>query len=212
MAIRIQQFILEPYHSNTYLISVEQEQACYLVDLGNAKDAIASLQQDQYIKAVFLTHAHYDHIADIHYVLEKFPNCSIYCSPYTQEALADSKLNLSFYHQTPVTFSGDNIVVISENVSNPIFKDLAIQVMATSGHNAGCLTFKLKNNFFTGDALIPGRAIVTKLKSGNKIEAKNSIRKLKRIVKPDDVIYPGHGEAVLVQNINWDFYEAETNL
>ncbi|WP_445715159.1 MBL fold metallo-hydrolase [Flavobacterium sp.] len=205
---------MESYNSNTFLISSSNDNnnvSC-LIDVGNSKDVLKSLDKGQKIKFLFLTHAHYDHIAGITEVINRFPDCIIYCHAYTKEALADSKLNLSFYHQTPVTFSGDNIVVISENASIPVFNDLEIEVIATPGHNAGCLTFKLKNNFFTGDALIPGRAIVTKLKSGNKIEAKNSIRKLKRIVKPDDVIYPGHGEAVLVQNINWDFYEAETSL
>lgn len=206
MAISIQQFILEPYHSNTYLISVEEEQACYLVDLGNAKDAIASLQLHQYIKAVFLTHAHYDHIADIHYVLEKFPNCSIYCSSYTQEALADSKLNLSFYHGTPVSYSGDNVVVLYENETLDLFQNQFLTVIATPGHNEGCLSFKFQHFCFTGDTLIPGNKVVTKLKSGNKVAAKKSIFKLKTQLQSKDSIMPGHGELISSGDVDWDFF------
>jgi ribonuclease BN (tRNA processing enzyme) len=62
----IQKFVLENYMSNTFLISKIQESAFYLIDIGNVKEALAFLQPKQYIKAVFLTHAHYDHIADIH--------------------------------------------------------------------------------------------------------------------------------------------------
>lgn len=206
MAIRIQQFILEPYHSNTYLISVEQEQACYLVDLGNAKDAIASLQQHQYIKAVFLTHAHYDHIADIHCVLEKFPNCSIYCSLYTQEALADSKLNLSFYHGTPVSYSGDNVVVLYENDTLDLFQNQFLTVIATPGHNEGCLSFKFQHFCFTGDALIPQVKVVTKLKSGNKVAAKLSIDKIRQRLVDTDVVLAGHGAPFFKKDLDWDCF------
>jgi glyoxylase-like metal-dependent hydrolase (beta-lactamase superfamily II) len=56
------------------------------------------------------------------------------------------------------------------------------------------------------DSLIPHIAVVTKLKGGNKKEAANSIRKLRKIINPTDVIYPGHGSEVLAQDVNWDFY------
>jgi hydroxyacylglutathione hydrolase len=206
VAIRIQQFILESYHSNTYLISVEQEQACYLVDLGNAKDAIASLQQHQYIKAVFLTHAHYDHIADIHCVLEKFPNCSIYSSLYTKEALADSKLNLSFYHGTPVAYSGDNVVVLYENDTLDLFQNQFLTVIATPGHNEGCLSFKFQHFCFTGDALIPQVKVVTKLKSGNKVAAKLSIDKIRQRLVDTDVVLAGHGAPFSKKDLDWDCF------
>lgn len=206
MRYSVKTFVQQDYNSNTYLISVEREQACYLVDLGNAKDAIASLQQHQYIKAVFLTHAHYDHIVDINYVLEKFPNCRIYCSYYTQEALADSKLNLSFYHGTPVNYSGDNLTVLYENDTLDLFQNQFLTVIATPGHNEGCLSFKFQHFCFTGDSLIPGNKVVTKLKSGNKVFAKKSIFKLKTQLQSKDSIMPGHGAPISIGNIDWDFF------
>ncbi len=206
MRYSVQTFIQQDYNSNTYLISVEQEQACYLVDLGNAKDAIASLQQHQYIKAVFLTHAHYDHIADIHYVLEKFPNCSIYSSLYTKEALADSKLNLSFYHGTPVAYSGDNVVVLYENETLDLFQNQFLTVIATPGHNEGCLSFKFQHFCFTGDALIPQVKVVTKLKSGNKVAAKLSIDKIRQRLVDTDVVLAGHGAPFFKKDLDWDCF------
>lgn len=206
MRYSVQTFIQQDYNSNTYLISVEQEQACYLVDLGNAKDAIASLQQHQYIKAVFLTHAHYDHIADIHYVLEKFPNCSIYSSFYTKEALADSKLNLSFYHGTPVAYSGDNVIILYENNTLDLFQNQFLTVIATPGHNEGCLSFKFQHFCFTGDALIPQVKVVTKLKSGNKVAAKLSVDKIRQRLVDTDVILAGHGEPFFKKDLDWDCF------
>ena len=206
MAFNIKQFIQESYHSNTYFISVKQEQACYLIDLGNAKEAIAFLHPKQYIKAVFLTHPHYDHIADIHYLLERFPECLIYCSLETKVALANSKLNLSFYHGTPIEYSGKNIVVLDDFESVTLYPNQKIVAIATPGHHIGCLSFQYQQFCFTGDSLIPGIAVVTKLKTGNKQMALQSIEKLKIHLDLNTIIMPGHGEHVSYGNLDWDLY------
>ena len=113
MEFKIKKFILKSSNSNTYLIQSEvDEKRCYLIDAGNGIEAINALQHNQNIDAVFLTHAHYDHIAHIGDVIEKFTSCKIYCSEYTRVALSDHKLNFSFYHGTPVSFMGEQINIV----------------------------------------------------------------------------------------------------
>ena len=202
----IQKFVLENYLSNTFLISKTQESVCYLIDLGNAKEAIAFLQPKQYIKAVFLTHPHYDHIADIHYLLEKFPECLIYCSLETKVALTNSKLNLSFYHGTPIEYSGKNIVVIDDLDTLTLYPNQKIMAIATPGHHIGCLSFQYLQFCFTGDSLIPGIAVVTKLKTGNKQMALQSIAKLKIHLDLNTIIMPGHGESISYDEVDWNFF------
>ena len=205
--MKIQKFIFSNSKSNTYLIENEKsEENCYLIDAGNCIDAINSLQPNQKIEAVFLTHAHYDHIAHIGDVIEKFPNCKIYCSEYTRIALADHKLNLSFYHGTPVTFTGEQINIVKENDIIPLFNQDKMVILETPGHNEGCLTFQLGNYFFTGDALIPNIPIVTKLKSGNKQQAKESALKIKMATDENSIICPGHLNMIKSTEIDWKVY------
>ena len=207
MKHKIKKFILKSSNSNTYLLQSEFDvMKCYLIDAGNCIDAINSLQPNQKIEAVFLTHAHYDHIAHIGDVIEKFPNCKIYCSEYTRIALADHKLNLSFYHGTPVTFTGEQINIVKENDIIPLFNQDKMVILETPGHNEGCLTFQLGNYFFTGDALIPNIPIVTKLKSGNKQQAKESALKIKMATDENSIICPGHLNMITSTEINWNIY------
>ena len=207
MKHQIKQFILKSSNSKTYLLQGEFDvMKCYLIDAGNCIDAINSLQPNQKIEAVFLTHAHYDHIAHIGDVIEKFPNCKIYCSEYTRIALADHKLNLSFYHGTPVTFTGEQINIVKENDIIPLFNQDKMVILETPGHNEGCLTFQLANYFFTGDALIPNIPIVTKLKSGNKQQAKESALKIKMATDENSIICPGHLNMIKSTEINWNIY------
>jgi glyoxylase-like metal-dependent hydrolase (beta-lactamase superfamily II) len=184
---------------------VDQKRS-YLIDAGNGVEAMRALQPNQNIDAIFLTHAHYDHIAHIGDVIEKFPNCKIYCSEYTRIALADHKLNLSFYHGTPVTFTGEQINIVKENDIIPLFNQDKMVILETPGHNEGCLTFQLANYFFTGDALIPNIPIVTKLKSGNKQQAKESALKIKMATDENSIICPGHLNMIKSTEINWNIY------
>ena len=207
MLLIVQTFVNEQYNANTYLLTDRSnDRDCYLVDIGTADGVLEVLQSHQKIKGIFLTHAHYDHICGIHEVITKFPHCKIYCSQYTKEALADAKINLSFYHNTPITYSGNNIEIVKEHDKIKIFEQLLLEVIATPGHNTGSLSFRINQAIFTGDSLIPEAAIVTKLKSGNKVEAKESVLKLKAICNFQTIIYPGHGKPINAVEVDWDFY------
>jgi hydroxyacylglutathione hydrolase len=207
MGVSIQKFINDAYNANTYLISSATESPfCYLIDIGNAQAVLNDLKKHQEIKAVFLTHPHYDHICGIHAVLEQYPGCLIYCSPYTKKALADAKTNLSFYQGTPITYEGTNVVTVRESDSMDLFEDTALEIIETPGHNEGSLTFKIGHAIFTGDSLIPKIPVVTKLKTGNKLEARQSISKIRNKAVPHGIIYPGHGNAVPADAVDWNFY------
>jgi hydroxyacylglutathione hydrolase len=80
-------------------------------------------------------------------------------------ALADSKINLSFYHGASISYKGKNIKVSEENDNIHLYRNLYLSVTETSGHNEGCLCFKLNHFIFTGYSLIIGRKVVTKVKS-----------------------------------------------
>ncbi|MEZ7500378.1 MBL fold metallo-hydrolase [Flavobacterium sp. Arc3] len=207
MLIKIQAVTNEHFKANTYIIkSSTSESACYLVDIGNYDGVMDVLEKNHYIKGVFLTHAHYDHICGINEIVNQFPDCTIFCSKYTKEALQDSKVNLSFYHNTPVTYKGNNIKILTEEDSIDLFINVKLTALETPGHNEGSLTFKIEQAIFSGDSLIPETAVITKLKSGNKADAQKSIIKIQQNTREHDVIYPGHGKSFEATKINWNFY------
>lgn len=210
MSLIIQTTINTHFNSNTYLIkNSANDTACYLIDIGNHTGIVEALEKKEYIKGIFLTHAHYDHICGINEILKKFPHCIIFCSEYTKKALLDSKLNLSFYHEAPITYKGKNVKIIKEGDAISLFENVMINILETPGHNAGSLSFKINQAFFTGDSLIPKIPVVTKLKSGNKLDAKNSIIKIKKSTTDQTIIYPGHGNSVEILEMDWDFFLKE---
>lgn len=203
MSIEVTQIPNVHYGSNTYLLEDSIiKNFCCLIDIGNAQSVFDCLKPKQKVTQLFITHAHLDHIEGINDLIKRFPECEIYVSLFTKRALSDSKLNLSLYQNKPIEFKSDNIHVVEDGEQINILSKDVLCIMETPGHNKGALSFRIGNGIFTGDSLIPETKVVTKLKSGNKQEAKRSIHSILNNLKDDEWIYPGHGSYVLKSSIN----------
>ena len=191
--INIHQVINSVFSSNTFVLKNKQNDA-YLIDIGDF-EPIAQLGVKE-IKGVFLTHVHYDHIYGLRKLLERFPNCPIYTSEWGVEALASDKLNFSRYHGDPLVIIGENVNAVHEGGNIELFENISLEFFETPGHNKSCLTFKVGNNIFTGDAFIPGIKVVTTLPNANKTDAAASQQRIISMAQGMN-LYPGHGEVYL---------------
>lgn len=187
------------YTSNIYKIAIEN--SVWFIDIGNAKPAIQSLSKNEEVKGLIITHSHYDHIYGINELCQLFPACKVYVSEYANEGLYSEKLNLSFYHEDPIVFKGDNVQIISDNESIELIEDFFLKCIYTPGHNAGSMCFKLNEYLFTGDSFIPGIPVVTKLKSGDKAQNEISLNRIKSLIQPTTIVCPGHGPIFLGKDL-----------
>lgn len=196
----------EEFTSNVYLISSINAKAVYLIDCGAYEDVLNHIMSDQYLEAIFITHYHYDHIYFIKEWRLRFPRVKVFGSNQTFNGLRNSKLNLSFYHEDPIEVDVQDYFFLKNNEIVPLFDGHNLEAIETEGHCEGSLTYIIKNNFFTGDALIPNIPVVTKLRTGNKELAKESANKIKSLAGKDSVIYPGHLEPIKYPEISWEMY------
>lgn len=100
--------------------------------------------------------------------------------------LADAKLNMSFYHETPVRIDFPNVRVVKEG--NKVF---GLEVYETPGHNPSCLCFANSEAIFTGDAYIPGFKVVTNLPHCEKALAAASVARIMALAG-GKMVYAGH--------------------
>lgn len=187
----IHQIVNSIFNSNTYILSDKED--CWLIDIGDTVKVLDCVSNKMNIKGVFLTHSHFDHIYGINELHERFPLCNIYTSDYGKIALKDSKKNLSLYNGYPMDYLDDNVIVMNDGDMINIFDDISINVLETPGHCPSCLTYYTDNYVFTGDSYIPGIKVVTNLPKGNKIQAQESVEKIKGLIE-NRTICPGHGE------------------
>lgn len=147
------------------------------------------------IKGVLLTHTHYDHIYGLNVLLKKFPKAAVYTNEFGKNALQSPKINFSRYHGEVDDFillKPENVRMIEDGNRIELNDDVSVEVIATPGHDESCLTYRIKNNLFTGDSYIPGLKVVTTFPNSNKEKAILSEQRIISLAHGCN-IYPGHG-------------------
>lgn len=191
--MHIHQVVNSVFTSNTYILEVEGKTEYVLIDIGDIIPVQKFVQEkDGMVKALFLTHTHYDHIYGIKELLQLYPGCVIYTSSFGKEALGSDKLNFSRYHNDPIIWTGDNVKVLHEKDNVEIFPKTFVEVFETPGHDKSCLTYKVENHVFSGDSYIPGIKVMASFPNSNREEASISKERIMELIK-DCNLYPGHG-------------------
>ena len=183
------------YSSRTYILANDNCTSFWLVDCGDISpvlDQIGALTNSSIIlKGVLLTHVHYDHIYGLLKLKELFPNVRVYTNEIGRKILGSEKLNMSKYHEDPIAFGPENVVVCGDGDEIELYEGTKAKVHYTPGHNPSCLTFEVGEYLFTGDSYIPGIKVVTNLPGGDKDKATESLNRILELAK-GKILCPGH--------------------
>ena len=188
--LKVDYIVNSIFDSMTWLLSETESSQVWLVDCGDV-DPIVEKLGGKTIAGVLLTHAHFDHIYGLPELINRFPECRIYTNGIGRETLANARLNMSFYHETPLTVEGPQIRICGEGDEISLYQGLTAKVYETPGHHPSCLTFMVGDYLFTGDAYIPGTKVVTNLPKGDKKQAQESLERIKELAK-GKIIRCGH--------------------
>jgi len=179
---------LKDFSTNCYL--VELENYSYLIDPGTTLKQEIDLIKNKIkkpLKAILLTHCHYDHIAGCNYF-----NVPSYLHKNDFELL---KKQVIWAKQRR-----NKSIELPKNILS--LENTDINYKNTPGHTPGGVYFQFENNLFTGDTLFVGTYGITNA-GGNELDMINS---LKLFLDLDDnfKIYPGHGYiGKLKEQKNW---------
>jgi len=143
-------------------------------------------------KIVLLTHAHFDHINGLNELLKISPQAKVYTNEIGKMMLLDARKNLSLYHETPFVFQHpQSIIAVTDGDEVDFDSEILAKATFTPGHNPSCITWVIGDMVFSGDSYIPGIKTVTNLPGGNRRQADESERLVKRLAV-GRTIYPGH--------------------
>lgn len=78
-------------------------------------------------------------------------------------------------------------------------KDFVLEVIHTPGHTPGSICLLGKDFIFTGDTIFRDGYGRTDLKGGSWQKLDQSLKKLKRVLRPGMKVYPGHGVSFRVK-------------
>ena len=199
--MQYQLFSHNPMGQNVYLAWCPATLDGVIIDAGcNDQDAAAIqahvLNQGITLKAILLTHGHYDHIIYANQLAAQTA-VPIYCHPKEEPLLADPALNLSCRTSQPFSVTG---IQRLEDGETFLVGQVALKVIHTPGHTAGGLCFYCgaAGILFAGDSLFKGSIGRTDFPTGDAKQLVKNIKAKLFILPEETQVLSGHGPATTI--------------
>lgn len=158
---------------------------------------------------ILLTHEHFDHISGVNW-FKKIFSVTVMCSKKCSELIRHSHTNgastfaalflnrtkneqetVKQLWQPEYSCSAE---LTYENEIRFFWNDMEILCKEAPGHSKGSSIIKVENKFvFTGDSLIPGEKVITRLPGGSRRLYEANVLPYLRSLDDETIIYPGHG-------------------
>ena len=182
------------FSANTYVVG-EKSKSCVIFDLGSTSKKIINFIKENFIevKAILLTHAHFDHIKGVDSLTEMY-SVPVYVHQSEVSFLQDPALNASLSFYETIVCHSKAIGIQEGKLSIGKFD---IDVYHTPGHTCGSCCFRIEDHLFSGDTLFQGSIGRMDLPTGSVMQMKESLRKLSAL-EDDLPVYPGHGPATTI--------------
>lgn len=202
--IHVQTIVSMPFAENSYLLWLDGQHECLIIDPGMQPDLIADAvtRMNLLPVAILNTHGHVDHIAGNQRMKDSYPGVPLIIGSGDAPMLTDPMLNLSgFGLSQPVVSPPADRTVEEGDVLD--YAGITLDVLHVPGHSPGHVVFVCKqfSPFIVigGDVLFAGSIGRTDFPGGSFDKLAEGIRTKLYTLPEDTVVYPGHGEPTTIR-------------
>ena len=195
-SLEVIRFETGPLQENAWLVVDRASDDAVMVDPGDdGADLIAGIQAaGAALRAIWLTHAHFDHVGAVRALREHFG-----VPAFLHEA------DIPMFEAGPFQAASYGIPFDGDEVPSERFVEgqgvrvggLSFTVMHTPGHSPGHVVLHGHGVALVGDCLFAGSIGRTDLPLGNAAELGRSLRRIVAL-PPDTRVLPGHGPPTTV--------------
>ena len=188
---------IDDLFANTYLLIDNND--CVVIDPGRDYRGIVDyINKNQLkLKAILLTHGHYDHMRGVNILLKEF-SCPLYIGFFDEDRLTDTYKNLSTLFSDEKVVISQKAITVSDNEVLSLLSE-PIKVIETPFHTKGSVCYYLKDSglLFSGDTLFKGSIGRDDLPDAVPSKKRTSLAKL--MLLPDNTkVFPGHGNSTTI--------------
>lgn len=207
--LKIGRMVLGSCQTNTYFVYRGQDAIVF--DPADQGDRIYdALNRNGFrVRAVYLTHGHFDHIWGCRALVEAARKADetaegtaadavkIYACEAEREILQDGRKNISSQMGRPCTLEADVYVKDQDFLETA---GIRCKVITTPGHTAGgcCYYFEEAGFLVSGDTLFQDSVGRTDFPTGSMATLVRSIREKLFILPEETKVYPGHGDSTTI--------------
>lgn len=187
--------------ANSYLFAKEETGAALLIEgcasVLSVKKALKETGCE--LKAICLTHGHYDHILSLPELISAF-SCPVYIAKEDAPCLqAGNPANVAWLFGRQFAGCEANYLPETGELS---LDGISLKIHFVPGHTAGGVLYETDNFLFTGDTLLPGSCGRSDLPTGDETALRLSLKKIGALLQkkdPETILCTGHGPVVSVK-------------
>lgn len=192
----VRQLTVGPLEENCYLLADETARRGVLIDPGDEPDRLLAAVREAGVTldAIWLTHAHMDHVGGIAGIRRAIP-APIHLHPLDRPLYDRAAQQGAAYGLTIEQPPAPDVALAHDTVLR--LGSLEFSVMHTPGHSPGLVVIHGNGVAFVGDLLFAGSIGRTDLPLSSPQAMSRSLERVARL-PAETVVYPGHGPATTI--------------